>query len=151
MQIHEVAAVWNTILFILSLLSSSSSKDQNIKNDLTDVTWKSSQLYLSEFEKKKKLMIMRAPSIDPLQAILLHDTSLRGEVGEFHATNKIKFFELVTPKQGVGERLSKFPLTSFISNCIVRNACTPSSKPSPQFALSCIALLQQFNQRSAEV
>lgn len=106
MQIQEVAAVWNMVIWVLSLLSTSKNTDKNLMKLTTDHTAssKSSQQYLSEFEKRKKLMIMNASSsVEPLQAILSHDTSVRGEIADFTATNKIKFFELITPKQGVGK------------------------------------------------
>ncbi len=109
LQIYSMVAVWNTVLYVLSLLSAAPVEDcmkeeKNLGNDVSLATVKPLQQYLLEYEKKRKSIVALNPSVDPLHAILSHRVS---DKVEFLSANKIKFFEIVTPKQGVG--MSIFP------------------------------------------
>lgn len=106
LQIYSMVAVWNTVLYVLSLLSTTPVEDNireenNLGNDVYISTGKPLQ-HLLEYEKKRKSIVALNPSIDPLHAILSHRFS---DTVDFLNANKIKFFEMVTPKQGVGKSI----------------------------------------------
>ncbi len=107
LQIYSMVAVWNTVLYVLSLLSTTPVEDyireeKNLGNDVYISTGKPLQQYLLEYEKKRKSIVALNPSVDPLHAILSHRFS---DTVDFLNANKIKFFEMVTPKQGVGKSI----------------------------------------------